>query len=91
MLKKVSLQTTQGARTRYDKCMNKEPMTVDSLSDLVAEYLLDVPGHGGWDEDDLEDGVFVLGFVEDQGALDQFTEYAEDGNVLAALDLVLAL
>jgi hypothetical protein len=35
--------------------------------------------------------VFVLGFVEDQGALDQFTEYAEDGNVLAALDLVLAL
>ena len=70
---------------------NETALTVDTLADAVATELLGIEGNGGWDEEDLEDGVFVLGFVEDQGALDQFTEYAEDGNVLAALDLVLAL
>ena len=70
---------------------NETTMTADTLADAVATELLGIQGNGGWDEEDLEDGVFVLGFIEDQGALEEWEEYAADGNVLAALDLALSL
>ena len=70
---------------------NETTMTADTLADAVATELLGIQGNGGWDEEDLEDGVFVLGFIEDQGALEDWEEYAAEGNVLAALDLALSL
>ena len=70
---------------------NETTMTADTLADAVATELLGIEGNGGWDVEDLEDGVFVLGFIEDQGALEEWEEYAADGNVLAALDLALSL
>jgi hypothetical protein len=70
---------------------NETALTVDTLADAVAAELLTLEGGGGWDEEDLEDGVFVLGFIEDQGALEEWEEYAAEGNVTAALDLALSL
>ena len=70
---------------------NETTMTADTLADAVATELLGIVGNGGWDVEDLEDGVFVLGFIEDQGALEDWEEYAAEGNVLAALDLALSL
>ena len=70
---------------------NETTMTADTLADAVATELLGIQGNGGWDVEDLEDGVFVLGFIEDQGALEDWEEYAAEGNVLAALDLALSL
>ena len=70
---------------------NETALTVDTLADAVATELLGIEGNGGWDEEDLEDGVFVLGFIEDQGALEEWEEYAAGGNVTAALDLALSL
>ena len=70
---------------------NETTMTADTLADAVATELLGIEGNGGWDVEDLEDGVFVLGFIEDQGALEDWEEYAAEGNVLAALDLALSL
>ena len=91
MSKTVSLQTPQEARVRYDYIMMNETMTADSLADLVAAELLLVEGNGGWDEDDLDDGVMVLGFIEDQGALTQWEELATEGNVFGAVELALSL
>jgi hypothetical protein len=72
--------------------MEKETtMTADTLADAVAAELLTIDGHGGWDRDDLEDGVFVLGFIEDQDALEEWEEYAAEGNVTAALDFAMSL
>ena len=66
-------------------------MTAYTLAVAVATELLEIQGNGGWDEEDLEDGVFVLGFIEDQDALEEWEEYAAEGNVTAALDLALSL
>ena len=71
--------------------MMNETMTADSLADLVAAELLLVEGNGGWDEDDLDDGVMVLGFIEDQGALDQWEALAANGDVFGAVELALSL
>jgi hypothetical protein len=77
---------------RYDKGMkNETALTAYTLAVAVAAELLTLEGGGGWDEEDLEDGVFVLGFIEDQGALEEWEEYAAEGNVTAALDLALSL
>ena len=70
---------------------NETVLTAYALATAVAAELLTLEGGGGWDEEDLEDGVFVLGFIEDQGALEEWEEYAAEGNVTAALDLALSL
>jgi len=79
-----------------DPCFTKEmknetALTAYTLAVAVAAELLTLEGGGGWDEEDLEDGVFVLGFIEDQGALEEWEEFAAEGNVTAALDLALSL